>query len=51
MTFILFWIDIYPKEKLFGFGILSIGDRSLIGIFSDDIGTLIDILWFQIYKR
>ena len=53
MTIDLFWIDFFLKERLFGFGILSIKNddwfnRSLLSIYWNDGELLIDLLYFRV---
>ncbi|KKN02404.1 hypothetical protein LCGC14_1118060 [marine sediment metagenome] len=57
MTFDLFWIDFYPSDRLFGFGLFGIrtedssGERTLRNLFSiywNDRELMIDLFWFRI---
>ena len=55
MTFDLFWIDFFIKDRLFGFGIFTIKRdetiRSFLSIYSNDGELLMDLLWFRIYTN
>lgn len=54
MTFDLFWIDFFIKERLFGFGIFSIkGEeihRSFVAVYWNDGELLVDLFWFRIFS-
>lgn len=51
MAFDLFWMDFWIRDKLFGFGILSLKKedfhKSLLAIYWDDGEILIDLFWFS----
>ena len=51
MTFRLFWIDIFVKERLFGFGFFTLGEefiRSFLSVYWNDRELLIDLFWIRI---
>ena len=52
MTFNIFWIDVWIKDKLFGIGFLTIKQeelhRSLSSIYWNDGELLIDLFWIRI---
>jgi len=43
--------DCYEREPLFSLDFLMVNDdRSLFGVLVDDIGVIIDLLWFRIIE-
>lgn len=53
MTLDLLWIDFFLRDRLFGFGIVSVKGkdihRSLFAIYWNDGELLIDLCWFRIF--
>ena len=54
MEFTLLWIDLFPKDRLFGFGVFSIKNygalnRNLLSIYWNNGELLIDLLWFRVH--
>jgi len=48
----LFWIDFWPQDKLFGFGLFCIKReeivRNLFSIYWNDRDLMIDLFWIRI---
>lgn len=54
MQFTLFWITLFFKDDLYGFGVCSIKTcgviRSLLAIYWCDGKLLIDLFWYQVFS-
>ena len=52
MTLDLLWVDIWFRDRLFGFGFITIkGEefiRSLFSIYWNDGELLVDLFWFRV---
>ena len=55
MGFVLFWIDFFITDNLYGFGFLSFKDvnyhKSFLAFYWNEGELLIDLLWIHIYKK
>jgi len=55
MTIDLAWIDFYLKDRLFGFGFLSITNelkfKSLFAVYWNDRQLLVDLFWIRVIKH